>query len=192
MSGQAVSRCPGLLEVVGDNGAHYRAFLVDIYDPDDPCILNNVPPTAEASDQVTVTVRFEKDWCPNRVLPLSRIRLPPTTGKNDGKAVNGDENLAIKEGDQVEILSPAKDNEGEGWWKSRVYMVKGRLIMDSRLSTASLIDLDFQAISLSFRTLPSHPTISFTIRTTAKSSPKTRFGRLIPIHISLRIHFISL
>lgn len=116
MSGKSVARSQGVVEVVGDNGAHYRAFVVDVYDPSDPCILHNSMPLNGITDEPSVTLRFEDDWCPKQSFPLNRIRLPPAT--TDDKA-------EVKEGDDIEVLTEGRDGDGEGWWTSKVYMTKG-------------------------------------------------------------------
>ena len=48
-----------LVEVQGENGAYYKAFVTDICDDE-------------------IQLAFEKNWQPESKFPFSRVRLPPT------------------------------------------------------------------------------------------------------------------
>lgn len=90
----------GQVEVRGDNGAFYKAWIVDVHD-----------------DADEVTLQFEKDWQPQSRFNVSRIRLPPT-----GSLTN---EPPITEGLEVEVLTCANEGEQSGWWRAVVKMIKG-------------------------------------------------------------------
>ncbi|XP_077515497.1 synaptic functional regulator FMR1 isoform X3 [Amblyomma americanum] len=84
------------VEVRGENGAHYKAFVVDVHEND-------------------ITVAFENDWQPPNKFSFQRVRLP--------SSARGDETFT--EGQEVEVFSKANDQEASGWWEARVKMTKG-------------------------------------------------------------------
>ncbi|KAH7964851.1 hypothetical protein HPB49_001908 [Dermacentor silvarum] len=84
------------VEVRGENGAHYKAFVVDVHEND-------------------ITVAFENDWQPPNKFPFQRVRLP--------SSARGDE--IFTEGQEVEVFSKANEQEASGWWEARVKMTKG-------------------------------------------------------------------
>ncbi|XP_070173182.1 RNA-binding protein FXR1-like isoform X3 [Littorina saxatilis] len=85
------------VEVCGNNGAYYKAFLKSIG-------------ATEAS------VEFENNWQPEKHVPLTSVRLPPkdSTAKPD-----------FRENEKVEVLSKASEDEALGWWQAKIRMLKG-------------------------------------------------------------------
>ncbi|XP_055929388.1 fragile X messenger ribonucleoprotein 1 homolog [Argiope bruennichi] len=86
------------IEVCGENGAYYKAFMVDVHDDG-------------------VSVAFENDWQPQTKFPFRRVRLPPSQ--------KDDEKKEFSENQEVEVLSRSNENEACGWWKAMVKMSKG-------------------------------------------------------------------
>uniref|UniRef100_A0A8C5RD12 Agenet-like domain-containing protein n=1 Tax=Leptobrachium leishanense TaxID=445787 RepID=A0A8C5RD12_9ANUR len=58
---------------------------------------------------------LSRSWMPERQVPFSDARLPPTP----------DTAAPIAEGDQVEVLSRSNEQEASGWWIAHVRMIKG-------------------------------------------------------------------
>ncbi|KYN40801.1 Fragile X mental retardation syndrome-related protein 1 [Trachymyrmex septentrionalis] len=84
------------VEVCGENGAYYKAFVTDVYD-----------------DEVLVT--FENDWQPESKFPFAQVRLPPKDGSK----------TEFQENQEIEVFSRSNDQEAWGWWKALIKMSKG-------------------------------------------------------------------
>lgn len=87
------------VEVCGENGAYYKAYITDVHDDE-------------------VTVAFENDWQPESKFPYHRVRLPPAAPKDDKP-------VSMTEGQEVEVFSRANEQEACGWWRALVKMTKG-------------------------------------------------------------------
>jgi len=88
------------VEVKGENGAYYSAFVRDI------------------QEDGHVVVSFENNVLPEQRLPFSRVRLPPKTG------TTGIDGLTFTENQEVEVYSTPGDSEVGGWWKAIVKIVR--------------------------------------------------------------------
>ncbi|GFR15649.1 synaptic functional regulator FMR1 [Trichonephila clavata] len=86
------------IEVCGENGAYYKAFMVDVHEDG-------------------VSVAFENDWQPQTKFPFRRVRLPPSQKDEEKKE--------FSENQEVEVLSRSNEQEACGWWKAIVKMTKG-------------------------------------------------------------------
>lgn len=84
------------VEVCGENGAYYKAFVTDVFE-----------------DEVLVT--FENDWQPESKFPFAQVRLPPT----DVQKPEFSENM------EIEVFSRSNEHEACGWWKAIIKMSKG-------------------------------------------------------------------
>lgn len=110
----------GTVEVRGDNGAFYKAWIVDVHD--DESGGDSSSPTTE------VTLQFENDWQPPSRFPVNRIRLPPPNlSLNSHSTINGGlgEAAPFTEGLEVEVSTKSNDGEHCGWWRAIVKMIKG-------------------------------------------------------------------
>ncbi|XP_058791231.1 fragile X messenger ribonucleoprotein 1 homolog isoform X2 [Phymastichus coffea] len=85
-----------VVEVCGENGAYYKAFVRDVYDTD-------------------VLVAFENDWQPESKFSFSKVRLPPKEGSKP----------EFQENQEIEVFSRANDQEASGWWRAVINMTKG-------------------------------------------------------------------
>ena len=95
----------GTVEVRGDNGAFYKAWIVDVHDEEGG---------GDASSEVTL--QFENDWQPPSRFPVNRIRLPPSCP---------DSLPPFTEGLEVEVLTKTNEGEHSGWWRAMIKMIKG-------------------------------------------------------------------
>ncbi|ERL90473.1 hypothetical protein D910_07822, partial [Dendroctonus ponderosae] len=85
------------VEVVGENGALYKGFILDLFDDG-------------------VLVDFEDDWQPDSKFPYEQVRLPPVAPETP---VEYTRNM------EVEVFSRSNNQEGYGWWKATIKMMKG-------------------------------------------------------------------
>ncbi|KAL1506108.1 hypothetical protein ABEB36_005534 [Hypothenemus hampei] len=85
------------VEVVGENGALYKGSVLDVFDDG-------------------VLVHFENEWQPDSKFPFEQVRLPPPP--TDGK-------VEFAENQEVEVFSRSNNQEGYGWWKASIKMMKG-------------------------------------------------------------------
>ncbi|XP_076435845.1 RNA-binding protein FXR1-like isoform X3 [Babylonia areolata] len=85
------------VEVCGNNGAYYKAFIKSL-------------------SATEATVEFENNWQPERRVPIATVRLPPkdSTARPD-----------YREHEKVEVLSKAQEDEALGWWPAKIRMLKG-------------------------------------------------------------------
>jgi len=119
----------GIVEVRGDNGAFYKAWIVDVHDDE------STPLEPAGSGKGTeVTLQFENDWQPLSRFPITRIRLPPppspsSTAANGTNDSSSSTQLAptplFTEGMEVEVLTCTNEGEQSGWWRAIVKMIKG-------------------------------------------------------------------
>ncbi|XP_034194008.2 synaptic functional regulator FMR1 isoform X3 [Osmia lignaria lignaria] len=84
------------VEVCGENGAYYKAFVTDVFE-----------------DEVLVT--FENDWQPESKFPFAQVRLPPKDGPKS----------EFQENQEIEVFSRSNEHEAWGWWKAVIKMSKG-------------------------------------------------------------------
>ncbi|XP_045483570.1 synaptic functional regulator FMR1 isoform X5 [Harmonia axyridis] len=84
------------VEVCGENGALYKGYVLDVFDDE-------------------VLIHFEDEWQPDSRFPFSQVRLPPKP----------DQKTEFTENMEVEVYSRANNQDGYGWWKCRIKMMKG-------------------------------------------------------------------
>ncbi|XP_034949964.1 synaptic functional regulator FMR1 isoform X10 [Chelonus insularis] len=84
------------VEVCGENGAYYKAYVTDIFDNE-------------------VLVAFDNDWQPESKFPFAQVRLPMKDGPKPD----------YQEGQEIEVYSRANDQEACGWWRAIIKMIKG-------------------------------------------------------------------
>ncbi|XP_075209996.1 synaptic functional regulator FMR1 isoform X2 [Lycorma delicatula] len=87
------------VEVCGENGAYYKAFVTDVFEKE-------------------VSVAFENEWQPESKFPFEQVRLPPAKEPEGQKP-------EFKENQDVEVFSRANDQESCGWWRAVIKMIKG-------------------------------------------------------------------
>ncbi|KAK2588560.1 hypothetical protein KPH14_006336 [Odynerus spinipes] len=88
------------VEVCGENGAYYKAFVTDVFE-----------------DEVLVT--FENDWQPESKFPFAQVRLPPKDGPK----------AEFQENQEIEVFSRSNEQEAWGWWKAIIKMIKGGFLV---------------------------------------------------------------
>ncbi|XP_044761790.1 fragile X mental retardation syndrome-related protein 1 isoform X2 [Coccinella septempunctata] len=84
------------VEVCGENGALYKGYVLDVFDDE-------------------VLIHFEDEWQPDSRFPFAQVRLPPKP----------DQKTEFTENMEVEVYSRANNQDGYGWWKCRIKMMKG-------------------------------------------------------------------
>ncbi|RWS26024.1 fragile X mental retardation syndrome-related protein 1-like isoform X2 [Leptotrombidium deliense] len=116
----------GVVEVRGDNGAFYKAQIVDVHDDgnsNSSADENSSGQTEAGSKHLAeVTLVFENDWQPQSRFPINRIRLPPIVSSDEESNSDGP---PITEGMEVEVLTSNTEGEEHGWWRAVVKMIKG-------------------------------------------------------------------
>lgn len=107
----------GIVEVRGDNGAFYKAFIVDVHEPGDATASSNTDPPL-GSETVTpstgptatslaeVTLAFENDWQPQSRFPINRIRLPPPTSFSSSTS-------SVTSGSPANVAPPSQVSNGQ-------------------------------------------------------------------------------
>ena len=109
----------GTVEVRGNNGAFFRAFVVDVEPIKE---INRAGVASFVEDQLDnienqlVMLRFEDDWQPKSCFSINRIRLPPPLESSDD---------TFEKGDEVEVLTSNNDQDARGWWPATVQMHEG-------------------------------------------------------------------
>ncbi|EFX73353.1 hypothetical protein DAPPUDRAFT_227119 [Daphnia pulex] len=85
------------VEVRGENGAWYKAFVTDVHEDE-------------------ISVAFENDWQPETKFLFSRSRLPLKDSKGP---------FTFVENQEIEVYSKANEQEAFGWWKAVIKMIRG-------------------------------------------------------------------
>ncbi|XP_021944377.1 synaptic functional regulator FMR1 isoform X2 [Folsomia candida] len=97
------------VEVRGENGAYYQAYVRDIL------------------DDGHVVVSFENNvTLPEQRLPFSRVRLPPKSCSNGGGGVGGAASpvTTFTADQEIEVFSSPGESEVGGWWRASIKMVR--------------------------------------------------------------------
>jgi len=109
----------GVVEIRGDNGAHYKAYIRDIND---------------CNDSPSITLKFHNDWHQIQTFAINRIRLPPTNRNEDiyDNCLNDCQSSADQrmtqqfvEGMDVEVFSKGSDCKEYGFWVANIKMING-------------------------------------------------------------------
>ncbi|CAG2113422.1 unnamed protein product [Medioppia subpectinata] len=121
----------GWVEVLGDNGAHYRAHVVDVMDGQR---LNGGHQAMGSAvrEAPQLTLAFEHNWHKMETFPVTRVRLPPMTATAD---TTNRSDYTI--GQPVEVLTTAQEGEHPGLWKALIKDVKGDFFVVSYAANAS-------------------------------------------------------
>ncbi|XP_014239224.1 synaptic functional regulator FMR1 isoform X2 [Cimex lectularius] len=89
------------VEVCGENGAYYKAYVTDVFDKE-------------------VSVAFENEWQAESKFVFDLVRL---AAPKDVPA------KAFKENEEVEVFSRSNDHESSGWWRAVIKMMKGDFLV---------------------------------------------------------------
>ena len=104
-----------LVEVQGENGAYYKAYVTDILDDE-------------------IQLAFEKSWQPESRFPFARVRLPPDNVGQPQFEQEQEVEVMNKAKRKIfhklyysflQVFSRASDQESCGWWRAIVKMIKG-------------------------------------------------------------------
>ncbi|XP_053664810.1 fragile X messenger ribonucleoprotein 1 homolog [Anopheles marshallii] len=87
------------VEVCGDNGAHYKGIVTEVFDDG-------------------VMVEFENDWQEASKFHFNQVRLPPSENYE-----------GFVERMEVEVFSRSHENEACGWWRAVIKMMKGEFLV---------------------------------------------------------------
>ncbi|XP_054159469.1 RNA-binding protein fxr1-B-like [Oppia nitens] len=110
----------GWVEVLANNGGHYRARVVDVIDRSDPCVCD--PSVSRMPMDVTQVIVCYDSSCSSEVFPISRVRLPPAETTPDESKLMKD----FAEGQEVEILAPeVEGDKHEAYWPAVIKLKKG-------------------------------------------------------------------
>ncbi len=121
----------GIVEVKGDNGAFYKAFIVDIEEnnelntnnisvENDSINSNNSNTNQTNSDSSKILLAFENDWLPQQKFSINRIRLPPpnyqpiNSTNQTNQSSNGNNSDNISASSSTSNISAANSNLNSG------------------------------------------------------------------------------
>ncbi|CAL8119093.1 unnamed protein product [Orchesella dallaii] len=111
------------VEVRGENGAYYQAFVREIFEDGHVLVSFENNTTTEYDDNSVL---------PEQRLPFARVRLPPKPNGTQGPFV---------EGQEVEVFSSPGDSEVGGWWRATVKIVRQDLYVIQYSSDAKSTEI---------------------------------------------------
>lgn len=127
----------GCIEVRKDNGAFYKACIVDVHEGSTTDASEPQPPGSNTGTP-ELTVQLENET--KLRVPITRVRLPPppalvanvpsatSNGTNDSHSQNAP---PFTEGLEVEVLTD--EGECNGWCRAVITMIKGEFFVVERL-----------------------------------------------------------
>ncbi|XP_067121974.1 fragile X messenger ribonucleoprotein 1 homolog A-like isoform X2 [Centruroides vittatus] len=113
------------VEVCGENGAYYKAYVTDVHEEEVTVAFENEEHWSQTEipkkDVKKLSNRQSNSipWQPESKFPFRRVRLPPSSSSKDGDKSD------FTEGQEVEVFSRANEQEACGWWRATVKMIKG-------------------------------------------------------------------